>query len=428
MKNILKFRKIITMISYIVIFWLLFDISILNIEKLAEFKFGDIYAKIFLVYIFGAIIFWIISKISKNFFSKETNYIIQFILFFSILLVPWIFINHHFLAQHLWESNLYLRVYGKIAMLYFAIALIISPILQFIKNEKWREYLILSRKFLGILSFIFFLKHWLEYFSLEYIFQQNYHSNIPYFNYIYENALKRWDVISWIIPWILMVVLWVTSNEFSQKFLWWRRWKNIQSLVFPAFLFSVIHIAFASRFEWFYVFLISLVVIARITAYLNRKQRRSSWKIVWYRCIPCWYIYDEKVWDLDSWILPGTKFEDIPDDWRCPICGVSKDDFEPVFDWDEIEIKSEIVGYTMLTKNVLELKIKVKTYEKIEVKPWQFADIIFNSWEFRRSYSVVYCKDNVLTFWIKLKSNWKGSNILKNKKLWDTLVFWGIFW
>lgn len=45
-------------------------------------------------------------------------------------------------------------------------------------------------------------------------------------------------------------------------------------------------------------------------------------------CIVCGWVYDEKVGDPDSGIAPGTKFEDIPDDWLCPDCGVGKDDFE----------------------------------------------------------------------------------------------------
>ena len=47
-----------------------------------------------------------------------------------------------------------------------------------------------------------------------------------------------------------------------------------------------------------------------------------------YRCIPCGYIYDPEVGDPDGGIAPGTEFEDIPDDWQCPICFVSKDEFE----------------------------------------------------------------------------------------------------
>jgi rubredoxin len=51
-----------------------------------------------------------------------------------------------------------------------------------------------------------------------------------------------------------------------------------------------------------------------------------------YICIPCGYIYDPSVGDGDSGIAPGTTFEDLPDDWQCPICFVGKDDFEPIAD------------------------------------------------------------------------------------------------
>ena len=44
-----------------------------------------------------------------------------------------------------------------------------------------------------------------------------------------------------------------------------------------------------------------------------------------YRCIVCEWIYDP-----DGGIAPGTSFEDIPDDWVCPVCGVGKDQFEEV--------------------------------------------------------------------------------------------------
>ena len=49
-----------------------------------------------------------------------------------------------------------------------------------------------------------------------------------------------------------------------------------------------------------------------------------------YRCIICDYIYDPEIGDLDSGIAPGTSFDDIPDDWVCPLCGVDKSNFEPV--------------------------------------------------------------------------------------------------
>lgn len=49
-----------------------------------------------------------------------------------------------------------------------------------------------------------------------------------------------------------------------------------------------------------------------------------------YKCMVCGWIYDPAVGDPDSGIAAGTRFEDIPDDWVCPVCGVSKDMFEEI--------------------------------------------------------------------------------------------------
>lgn len=49
-----------------------------------------------------------------------------------------------------------------------------------------------------------------------------------------------------------------------------------------------------------------------------------------YVCDVCGYIYDPELGDLDGGIAPGTAFEDIPDDWVCPTCGVTKEDFSLV--------------------------------------------------------------------------------------------------
>ncbi len=49
-----------------------------------------------------------------------------------------------------------------------------------------------------------------------------------------------------------------------------------------------------------------------------------------WRCTICQYVYDPAVGDPDSGIAAGTRFEDIPDDWYCPLCGASKDMFEPI--------------------------------------------------------------------------------------------------
>lgn len=47
-----------------------------------------------------------------------------------------------------------------------------------------------------------------------------------------------------------------------------------------------------------------------------------------YQCGPCAYVHELEKGDPDSGVAPGTAFEDLPDDWYCPVCGVSKDMFE----------------------------------------------------------------------------------------------------
>ena len=49
-----------------------------------------------------------------------------------------------------------------------------------------------------------------------------------------------------------------------------------------------------------------------------------------YECKPCHWVYDEAKGDPDGGIAPGTKFEDIPDDWKCPICKVGKKQFTKI--------------------------------------------------------------------------------------------------
>ena len=49
-----------------------------------------------------------------------------------------------------------------------------------------------------------------------------------------------------------------------------------------------------------------------------------------WRCLICGYIYDPEEGDPKSGIKPGTAFEELPDDWICPICGATKDQFEKV--------------------------------------------------------------------------------------------------
>lgn len=47
-----------------------------------------------------------------------------------------------------------------------------------------------------------------------------------------------------------------------------------------------------------------------------------------YVCSVCGFVYDPEEGDPDNGVNPGTPFEDLPDDWTCPVCGATKDQFE----------------------------------------------------------------------------------------------------
>ena len=47
-------------------------------------------------------------------------------------------------------------------------------------------------------------------------------------------------------------------------------------------------------------------------------------------CVICGWIYDEAVGYPEDGIAPGTRWEDVPEDWRCPLCDVGKEDFAMV--------------------------------------------------------------------------------------------------
>ena len=62
--------------------------------------------------------------------------------------------------------------------------------------------------------------------------------------------------------------------------------------------------------------------------YEEKNKKKEVKKMKKYVCTVCGYVYDPEVGDPDSGIKSGTPFEDIPDDWVCPVCGVGKDMFE----------------------------------------------------------------------------------------------------
>lgn len=57
--------------------------------------------------------------------------------------------------------------------------------------------------------------------------------------------------------------------------------------------------------------------------FLGKERIMEKWV-----CQVCGYVYDPEVGDDEGGIPPGTPFEELPDDWSCPVCGASKEEFE----------------------------------------------------------------------------------------------------
>ena len=73
-----------------------------------------------------------------------------------------------------------------------------------------------------------------------------------------------------------------------------------------------------------------------------------------YTCIVCGYVYDPEHGDPDRGIAPGTSFDDLPEDWECPVCGA------PVMDFQEIVRKNAPVATKTIEKPKAKRSSKAK--------------------------------------------------------------------
>jgi rubredoxin len=70
-----------------------------------------------------------------------------------------------------------------------------------------------------------------------------------------------------------------------------------------------------------------------------------------YECTVCGYVYDPEDGDPDNGIDPGTSFADLPDDWTCPVCGASKDQFEKAY-------KNPVIYFYFISQSFLKRAVK----------------------------------------------------------------------
>lgn len=228
----------------------------------------------------------------------------------------------------------------------------------------------------------------------------------------------------WMLAAIVSIPLLITSNGVATSLLG-KNWKHLQRLAYFMFFFVGIHIYFIKRESWVFVLLSAWLVLWIIAWIKNKKSKKVSWNGPKWLCVPCGYIYDETLWDPDSWIAPGTKFEDIPNDWRCPVCWVWKSDFV-LIEWDIVTHESEIVSLKYLTHDVIELKVDLK--QELAFTSGQFLTFVFQdeAGEFQRSYSIAEKQWNIYMFLIRLKPDGRAWILYRTKKQWDTLGYTNI--
>jgi rubredoxin len=64
-------------------------------------------------------------------------------------------------------------------------------------------------------------------------------------------------------------------------------------------------------------------------SYIEAKKEGET-ELAKYKCSVCGYVYDPEAGDPESNTPPGTRFEDLPEDWVCPVCGAAKSEFEEI--------------------------------------------------------------------------------------------------
>jgi rubredoxin/DMSO/TMAO reductase YedYZ heme-binding membrane subunit len=269
---------------------------------------------------------------------------LKFIKKLFISLIPLIIL--YFIWKEILENDV--KITGFLSYYYLVFILLISPLAYvFYKFKYLKRYSNLVTSFrrpIWIITWILVLFHWLKFEERLYkLWEQYYSSKISFFDFTYNWVFNSttWTILwmntysfwFWIIGIIMMILLLITSNNISQKILWSKVWKNLQKLIYPLFIIIVLHIYFVWWWKWLYLYPAIIIFSLRFYTWFDKNFQykwQSQISHSWYRrflCLPCGFIYDEELWDADGWLIPWTKFEEIPDDRRCPVCWVTKKDF-----------------------------------------------------------------------------------------------------
>ncbi len=111
----------------------------------------------------------------------------------------------------------------------------------------------------------------------------------------------------------------IVAKGFSQK-------QAVLILYGISATFGIFAVIMLESGVWKALSFLLMVIVAIALGYRNFKIERSETQR--YECIECKYIYNPKFGNEKAGIKPGTPFEDLPEDWVCPVCGEGKDMFE----------------------------------------------------------------------------------------------------
>lgn len=237
----------------------------------------------------------------------------------------------------------------------------------------------------------------------------------------------------WFFSLVLTLPLLLTSNNWAIRKLW-RNWKRIHRFVYLVLILTIVHVVLINYSREFEIGPVIIMIIYFILKWLEWKwvkfyKEEEKEFPLWQKwlCVPCGYIYDPLIGDDDSGILPGTEFVDIPNNWTCSVCWVSKADFIP-FTNEELPTKwAKINEIISLNKTTIELVIE--TDEPIMSIPGQFVGFSWTDgeWNFQRSYSIVEQLWNFFKFTIKLDPFGRWARLLKEIKAEKNIRITGVF-
>lgn len=189
---------------------------------------------------------------------------------------------------YFWGMNILsnpVQILGFLSYYYFIFTLLMSPLSYLsLKRQTLKKYgiqMLTLRRSIWIITGIYALWHMLKFHErvwnmYEKIFSEN-QTVIEFItaNILWQtgsvfwlNTIAYWFGISWII---LMSLLLVTSNNYSQKLLWWKKWKRLQKCVYPLFLILLIHIYFVWWWKGMYLYPALFLVVLRTFVFFDKK-------------------------------------------------------------------------------------------------------------------------------------------------------------